>query len=460
MELATLTNGHPLCAVGWAVCERHGLRHSLGLSSDKLMRLLQRVEEGYNSCAYHNATHAACVTHGVYSLLTTRPELAELFGSPLDLFTLTLAAWVHDLGHTGQNNAYHVATGSGLALQYSDQSCLEMHHLASAFQLLKQPECATIPRIVHRIHCSADTTHTRTSTLSAAAHPLQRRHSNEHPLSAAPLLACALHLMHSSELTVCAAGVSGRCAVLSCLDAEQKREARGRIISMVLATDMAVNFPTVNQFKQMVEQKTAEMSSAAAAAAAAAAEPRSPRSPTKVKHGGETSAEDGDGGAAGAAGAAAAAGAGVKKLKLRELMEARAAVLDKGGTEGSTEGGSAIQVTPSEELLILKMVLKLADIGNVTKGHAYCLGWADRVVEEFFTQGDLERQLGLAVSPMMDRATVNMPNMQLGFFDFVVKPMFEAADGLIDMRQPLENLAAMHRHWAAVKEKGAEADKV
>ena len=121
MELATLTNGHPLCAVGWAVCERHGLRHSLGLSSDKLMRLLQRVEEGYNSCAYHNATHAACVTHGVYSLLTTRPELAELFGSPLDLFTLTLAAWVHDLGHTGQNNAYHVATGSGLALQYSEK---------------------------------------------------------------------------------------------------------------------------------------------------------------------------------------------------------------------------------------------------------------------------------------------------------------------------------------------------
>ena len=37
-----------------------------------------------------------------------------------------------------------------------------------------------------------------------------------------------------------------------------------------------------------------------------------------------------------------------------------------------------------------------------------------------------------------------------------VRPMFEAADGLIDMTQPLENLAAMHRHWTSIKETGAD----
>ena len=46
----------------------------------------------------------------------------------------------HDIDHTGQNNAFHVATSSELALRYSDQSVLEMHHLASAFQLLRDPD--------------------------------------------------------------------------------------------------------------------------------------------------------------------------------------------------------------------------------------------------------------------------------------------------------------------------------
>ena len=33
-----------------------------------------------------------------------------------------MAAIVHDLGHTGHNNAFHVATHSELAILYSDQS--------------------------------------------------------------------------------------------------------------------------------------------------------------------------------------------------------------------------------------------------------------------------------------------------------------------------------------------------
>ena len=121
MELAQLTGGHALAAVGWAVCERNGVRAALGISSVALTKFLQRLEEGYLAVPYHNSSHAACVTHGVYSLLTSRVELFELFGSPLDVFTATLAAMVHDLGHTGHNNAFHVATASDLAIRYSDQ---------------------------------------------------------------------------------------------------------------------------------------------------------------------------------------------------------------------------------------------------------------------------------------------------------------------------------------------------
>ena len=64
-------------------------------------------------------------------------------------------------------------------------------------------------------------------------------------------------------------------------------------------------------------------------------------------------------------------------------------------------------------MLILKMVLKVSDIGNVTKGQAYCLGWTERVVAEFFAQGDLEAELKLPVTPMLDRRTANVPKQQV-----------------------------------------------
>jgi len=98
---------------------------------------------------------------------------------------------------------------------------------------------------------------------------------------------------------------------------------------------------------------------------------------------------------------------------------------------------------------VLKMVIKVSDIGNVTKGKDYCLKWTERVIEEFQAQGDLEGQLKLPVTPFMDRKTANVPKQQIGFYNFVAKPMFEAMDLLIPMDGPLANLNTMEEHWSA-----------
>merc|ERR1712113_402298 len=45
--------------------------------------------------------------------------------------------------------------------------------------------------------------------------------------------------------------------------------------------------------------------------------------------------------------------------------------------------------------------------------------------EEWFQQGDKEKSLGLAISPMMDRTKPNIPRGQVGFIDYIVKPLFE-----------------------------------
>ena len=48
-----------------------------------------------------------------------------------------VAAAMHDIGHDGHNNAFHVATLSDLAMMYNDKSCLESMHASVGLGLLR-----------------------------------------------------------------------------------------------------------------------------------------------------------------------------------------------------------------------------------------------------------------------------------------------------------------------------------
>ncbi|PRP78206.1 3'5'-cyclic nucleotide phosphodiesterase family protein, partial [Planoprotostelium fungivorum] len=74
--------------------------------------------------------------------------------------------------------------------------------------------------------------------------------------------------------------------------------------------------------------------------------------------------------------------------------------------------------------LLSEMVLKCADISNVIKPFPIAMKWAEIICQEFFNQGDMERQRGVAVSPLMNRATVIIPQMQLGFINSICVPIF------------------------------------
>ena len=100
----------------------------------------------------------------------------------------------------------------------------------------------------------------------------------------------------------------------------------------------------------------------------------------------------------------------------------------------------------------------MSDISNVTKGNEYCLQWTDCVVAEFFAQGDLEAEMRLPVTPFMDRANACVPKQQLGFYNFVVRPMYEAMDGLISMTAALSNLESMTEYWTSRLPKEETAD--
>ena len=106
---------------------------------------------------------------------------------------------------------------------------------------------------------------------------------------------------------------------------------------------------------------------------------------------------------------------------------------------------------PEERLTVLKMAIKCADIGNVTKGVGVCLPWTERVVQEFFEQGDAERELGLPISMNCDRKTVDVNKCQVGFISFIVAPIYKGIAKFVPAveQQLLPVLDANLEHYKA-----------
>jgi high affinity cAMP-specific and IBMX-insensitive 3',5'-cyclic phosphodiesterase 8 len=96
-----------------------------------------------------------------------------------------------------------------------------------------------------------------------------------------------------------------------------------------------------------------------------------------------------------------------------------------GHFKNSMNTGTLDASVAKDRLVVLKMMIKCADVSHTAKQHKLHVAWTNRIVEEFYQQGDEERKLGIAVSPFMDRTKPNVPKAQIGFINFLVKPMFD-----------------------------------
>lgn len=54
-----------------------------------------------------------------------------------------------------------------------------------------------------------------------------------------------------------------------------------------------------------------------------------------------------------------------------------------------------------------------ADLSNPTKPLDLYRQWTDRIMEEFFHQGDRERERGMEISPMCDKHTASVERTQV-----------------------------------------------
>lgn len=77
--------------------------------------------------------------------------------------------------------------------------------------------------------------------------------------------------------------------------------------------------------------------------------------------------------------------------------------------------------TPHQKLTVLQMLLHCADLGNPTKQITTYKSWTQRIMEEYWRQGEIEKSLGLEVQPMFDKEKSNIPQTQVGFIDYMQK---------------------------------------
>jgi len=318
LALNELTGNRSLSTLSLYLFQRLGYVEHFELDQDKLEFYFECLEQGYDDVnAYHNRTHVASVLHTMHALLDKGRLIeltAEAFGpseareddcGKLEAMACLLAAAMHDYEHLGVNNDFLIKTSHSRALLHSDQHVNEHHHLASALELLRRPECN----------------------------------------------------------------------FLSNLPASDIKRIRTIVIELILGTDMAMGPDILKSFSAIT-----------------AVEPGTSFRPKNAK----------------------------------------------------------------DATHVLRLAFKCADLGHLALNWDLHVRWVSLLEQEFFAQGDREKSVGLPASFLMDRDKPGASDTQVGFFEFVVLPLFRALASAAPHTQAM--LAAVEANDQRWKEIAAEKD--
>lgn len=78
--------------------------------------------------------------------------------------------------------------------------------------------------------------------------------------------------------------------------------------------------------------------------------------------------------------------------------------------------------SPTDSKIFLQMILHAADISNAAKPWPIYLQSTEKIMEEFFQQGDLEKVHYQNEQPTFDRDSTDLIQLQIGFISHIVSP--------------------------------------
>uniref|UniRef100_A0A3B5A793 3',5'-cyclic-AMP phosphodiesterase n=1 Tax=Stegastes partitus TaxID=144197 RepID=A0A3B5A793_9TELE len=111
---------------------------------------------------------------------------------------------------------------------------------------------------------------------------------------------------------------------------------------------------------------------------------------------------------------------------------------------------------------LLQIALKCADVCNPCRTWELSRQWSQRVCEEFFRQGDLEKKFDLEISPLCDQQADSVPAVQIGFISYIVEPLFEEWQRFTEP-SPLSTTMMGHLHqnkagWSRLRCQNSDSD--
>ncbi|XP_069596380.1 cGMP-inhibited 3',5'-cyclic phosphodiesterase 3B isoform X2 [Ranitomeya imitator] len=114
----------------------------------------------------------------------------------------------------------------------------------------------------------------------------------------------------------------------------------------------------------------------------------------------------------------------------------------------------------NDRLLVCQVCIKLADINGPAKARELHLKWTEGIVNEFYEQGDEEANLGLPISPFMDRASPQLAKLQESFITHIVGPLCNSYDaaGLLPGKWLDEEEEAIESDEDEEEEEGDDLD--
>lgn len=106
----------------WVILNQTNLVKEYNIELNKLCEFVSQIKDGYtkNNNPYHNYDHGISVMHATNYIMK---NLSTRFSSLVNLGML-VAAFCHDVDHTGKNNNFEVNSGSELAIRYHDRAVI------------------------------------------------------------------------------------------------------------------------------------------------------------------------------------------------------------------------------------------------------------------------------------------------------------------------------------------------
>ena len=112
----------------------------------------------------------------------------------------------------------------------------------------------------------------------------------------------------------------------------------------------------------------------------------------------------------------------------------------------------------SDRLMAMELIIKVADISNVSRPFELADQWCEVLSEEFWRQGDREKELGLPYSDALtNREVNNKAQGQINFYTFVCLPLYTIIARIFPELKPnLDSLSNNLEQWKKIKAKEDE----